>query len=101
MLKDRIQLGAGGGASLWPVLLVMLASALIPTACILWFMNAAMNNERLAIREKLALAYNVRLVEAQSQIDAFWDRRAADLALGPVARSRNSRRGPSGGAAVT
>lgn len=39
--------GTGYGSGLWPVLLSLLV-VLIPTACVLWFLNEAVQNERLA-----------------------------------------------------
>lgn len=60
---------------------LILAAVLVPTACVLWFMTAAMRNERLAVREKLTLAYTSRLTEAQQQIDEFWDSRADELSI--------------------
>ena len=79
--RNATQLGTGRNWGIWPVLGVLLAAALVPAACVLWFMNAAMLNERLAVREKLTRAYNTRLIEAQQQIDEHWDRRAAELSL--------------------
>lgn len=77
------RLGTGRDRGTWPVLLVLLAAAVAPSGCVLWFMNAAIRNERLAVREKLTQAYHARLVEAQQQIDQFWDRRSAELSLLP------------------
>lgn len=73
----------GRNRGVWPVLGLILAAVLVPTACVLWFMTAAMRNERLAVREKLTLAYTSRLTEAQKQIDEFWDRRAGELVMQP------------------
>ena len=39
--------------SLWPVVGLMLLAVAVPTACVLWFMTAAMRNERLAVQQKL------------------------------------------------
>ncbi|MBL7215119.1 MAG: HAMP domain-containing histidine kinase [Phycisphaerae bacterium] len=42
----------------------MLAAAVIlPTVCLLWFMNQAVKNERLAVRQKLIDAYKQQLKE--------------------------------------
>jgi hypothetical protein len=43
----------GQGRGVWPVLAVLLAAVVVPAACVLWFMNVAMRNERLAVRQKL------------------------------------------------
>jgi hypothetical protein len=45
MFGRGTHLGTGhalGGA--WPVMLILLAAALVPAGCVLWFMNAAMRN---------------------------------------------------------
>jgi len=72
--RNSTHSGMGRNRGVWPVLGLILAAVLVPTACVLWFMTAAMRNERLAVREKLTLAYTGRLTEAQQQIDEFWDR---------------------------
>ncbi len=79
--RNSTQLGTGRNRGIWPVLGLILAAVLVPTACVLWFMTAAMRNERLAVREKLTLAYTSRLTEAQQQIDEFWDHRADELSI--------------------
>jgi signal transduction histidine kinase len=77
------ELGTGRNRGIWPVLALILAAVLVPTACVLWFMSAAMRNERLAVRETLTQAYASRVIEAQQQLDAFWDRRAGEISLRP------------------
>ncbi len=44
---------ADRGSGVWLVLFMLLAAVVVPTACVLWFMNAAVRNERLAVRQKL------------------------------------------------
>jgi len=39
------------------VILLLAAAVLLPTVCLLWFMNQAVKNERLAIRQKLVDHY--------------------------------------------
>ncbi|MCL2330048.1 MAG: hypothetical protein FWC56_01970, partial [Phycisphaerae bacterium] len=70
--------GMGQNWGVWPVLLVVLISALVPIACVLWFMNAAMRNERLAVRQRLADAYHQRIEQAQHDITVFWQQRMID-----------------------
>jgi signal transduction histidine kinase len=64
---------------LWPVLAMLLAAALLPTACVLWFMGEAMRNERLASRQKLLEAYRAPLERVRARLDAHWDQRAGEL----------------------
>lgn len=44
-----------------PVLFTLLLGILLPTACVLWFMTQAMNNEQLAIQQKLLNLYRGQL----------------------------------------
>jgi signal transduction histidine kinase len=43
-----------------------------PTAGILWFMNQAMQNEHLAVRQRLADAYQPKLQTAAARVSAYW-----------------------------
>ncbi|MHC4591174.1 MAG: ATP-binding protein [Planctomycetota bacterium] len=61
------------------MLLLLLLVVLVPTACLLWFMNAAMRNERMAVRQKLADAYRPYLDTATRRINEHWHRRADAL----------------------
>jgi len=75
---DRQNLGTGRPSGLWLMLLLLLA-ALVPSVCLLWFMNQAVRNERLAVRQKLAEAYRANLVLVQNQLDLYWRQTAAAL----------------------
>jgi signal transduction histidine kinase len=74
---------AGSGAShdkgLWLVLLLLLVVILVPTAGLLWFMNKAVENERLAVRQKLAAAYRGHLFIVQERLADYWKEKAAAL----------------------
>jgi signal transduction histidine kinase len=60
------------------VLLALLV-VLIPTACVLWFLNEAVHNERLAARQKLLEAYRGQLPLLRDRLDAYWRRQAEAL----------------------
>jgi len=49
---------------LWWVVSLLAASLILPTVCLLWFMTAAVRNERLAMRQKLSEIYQNRLETA-------------------------------------
>ena len=68
-LGAKLSLGAGRPSGSWLMLLLLLA-ALVPSVCLLWFMNQAVRNERLAVREKLAEAYRANLAVMQNQLEA-------------------------------
>ena len=52
---------------------------LAPAACVLWFTNEAITNQRDAAREKLAEAYRGQLQLVRDRLDADWEKRAAGL----------------------
>ena len=51
----------GRDPRLWPMLSLLLIVVLVPTACLLWFMNRAIDNERLAMRSDLEDAPTVAI----------------------------------------
>ncbi|HEV3415435.1 MAG TPA: HAMP domain-containing sensor histidine kinase [Pirellulales bacterium] len=65
-------------SSLAPALLLVLLVAL-PTAAMLWLMNEAMQNERLAVRPRLADAYRGQLEIVRQQVVAAWRRSLAEI----------------------
>ena len=71
-------LGAGRSSGLGLMLLLLL-TVLVPSVCLLWFMNQAVRNERLAVRQKLADAYRVNLSLVQNQLEAYWRQAAGVL----------------------
>ncbi len=71
--------GTGHDVSRWLVLLFLALGVAAPAACVLWFMNEAMTNQRDAAREKLAVAYRGQLQLMREKLDADWEKRAADL----------------------
>ena len=60
----------------WPLLLLLLTVVLLPTACLLWLMTKAIDNERLAVRQILAETCRGQLVRLRSQWDEHWQTRA-------------------------
>jgi signal transduction histidine kinase len=77
-ISSKLTIGAGRPSGSWLMLLLLLA-VLVPSVCLLWFMNQAVQNERLAVRQKLADAYRVNLAVMQSQLEAHWRQAGAAL----------------------
>src|SRR3989339_2257243 len=50
----------------WVILLLVIA-VVLPTVCLLWFMTAAVKNERLAVRQKLVDTYKQQLDEIANE----------------------------------
>jgi signal transduction histidine kinase len=63
----------------WWLTLLLLLVVLVPSGGLLWFMNQAMRNERLAVRQKLVEAYRGHLTLAQERLESYWKQHAADL----------------------
>ena len=61
---------------LWVVVTGLLAAVLVPTVFVLWFMSAAMRNERLAVRQRLVEVCQVQLLEARRQLGDRWGAKA-------------------------
>ncbi len=71
--------GTGHDYSRWLVLLFLALGVAAPAACVLWFMNEAVINQRDAARQRLSEAYRGQLQLARGRLDADWDKRASDL----------------------
>jgi signal transduction histidine kinase len=69
----------GHAPSSWPVLLALLGAALFPSVCVLWFMQAAMSNEQLAMRQRLMDVFRQHLVLVRQQLDEQWTRKMQAL----------------------
>src|SRR5262245_28551302 len=70
-LLKRAFARTGRDSDVWPVALLLFA-VLVPAACLLWFMSAAMRNERLAAQQKLADAYRARLSDSRQRLQQYW-----------------------------
>ena len=55
------------------MLLIIALAVLIPTACVLWFMNEAIKNERLAVNQKLVNIYQHQLRASSKKFQQKWD----------------------------
>ncbi len=64
--------GAGDGRRLWPVFSILILGVVLPSAGVLWFMNEAMQNEHLAVRQRLADLYESQLRVAAGRMQSFW-----------------------------
>ena len=62
----------------WVVLLLAVA-VILPTVCLLWFMNQAVKNEHLAVKQKLTDAFNQQLEIIRRRIDDLWTVQITEL----------------------
>ena len=56
----------------WLILIIVVIGVMAPTAGVLWFMSQAMQNERLAVRQRLTDAYQSQLQLAAARVNDFW-----------------------------
>ena len=67
-MRRAWRIGTGHDSALWPVLLLLLV-VLVPTVGLVWLLRAAMENERLAVRQRLADVYQEQLAFAKRRIE--------------------------------
>ena len=75
----RLQTGSDRG--FWTVLALVLLAVLIPTGCLLYFMNQAIGTQRQFAQQQLGEAYQAQLRLVAERIDSFWEQRGRDLDL--------------------
>jgi len=74
----RILARGGRDSDVWPIVLLLFA-VLVPAVCLLWFMSAAMRNERFAARQKLEEVYRGQLAAVQADLDRHWKEAVSEL----------------------
>jgi signal transduction histidine kinase len=77
----RGMIETGRRRELWLALLVLAAAVLVPTAFVLWFMAAAMRNERAAVRQQLTDTYREQALSAWRKIEEHWIARRGELSI--------------------
>jgi signal transduction histidine kinase len=63
----------------WLVSLFLILGVLLPTGCVLWFMNDAATSQAAAARQSVTEAYRNQLPLLRDRVEAYWQTRAADL----------------------
>lgn len=71
--------GEGRDRGFLTMVCLLLLAVLVPTGCVLYFMNEAIGREREAAARTMSEAYAVTLRGIADSIDALWQRRSADL----------------------
>ena len=64
----------------WPALSILILGVVLPSAGVLWFMNEAMHNEQLAVRQRLAELYQSQLESAAGRLRYHWQEKISQLA---------------------
>ena len=78
-MRPFLQRRFRSGDNTWLVLTLLVAIVIVPTACLLWFLNRAVQNERLAVRQRLMAVYRSQLTTVQEKLEAYWQRKADEL----------------------
>src|SRR2546429_6802900 len=68
-----------GASQGYGLMLIALLVVLVPSICLVWFMNRAVQNERLAVQQKLVEAYRGHLTLAQERLGKHLRDLASDL----------------------
>lgn len=63
----------------WFMLLFLFLGVLVPTACVLWFMNEASRNQAESARQNVREAYRNQLRFVRDRLDEFWTSRATAI----------------------
>jgi len=56
-------------------MLLLVLTVVVPTIWVLWFMNQAMQNQRLAVRQKLGDVYRGQLASVKKRLESSWRER--------------------------
>ena len=71
--------GAIENRAAWLAPLVLLFGVLVPTVCVLWFMNEAARTQSDSARQSIADAYRGQLWLIRDRVDSYWAARATAL----------------------
>jgi len=59
--------------------MLLVAIVIVPTACLFWFLDKAVRNERLAVRQKLVEAYRAQITLVQEKLEGYWRQKVEEL----------------------
>ena len=63
----------------WLVALFLILGVLLPTGCVLWFMNEAATSQAAAARQSVTEAYRNQLPLLRDRVEAYWQTRAVEV----------------------
>jgi signal transduction histidine kinase len=85
-----LTLRAPSDRSAWLVVLLVIC-LLLPAACVLWFLNEAVNTQSAAARQRVLEAYRGQLRLVRSRVDAHWRSQVARLSVAATAEQQFAR----------
>ena len=63
---------SGGGPGVATVVVMVVLAALVPAGCVLWFLNAAMENQQLTVRQRLSEVYRGQFDARKDGLLSAW-----------------------------
>jgi signal transduction histidine kinase len=69
------------------LLALLLVAVVVPSACVLWFMNEAVTNQAMATQRTVVDAYRGQLRLVRGRLNEYWQSRAAGLESGLTANA--------------
>lgn len=79
-MSKWLKMGSSASLGLWPMVAVIVIAVSVSTISVLWFMNRAVQNERLAVRQTLTEVYRGQLASLARRLVAFGENQTAALA---------------------
>jgi signal transduction histidine kinase len=61
-----------GASDTGSIVILVLLAAFIPAGCVLWFLNAAMENQQLAVRQRLTDVYKSNFDAHKDELSRIW-----------------------------
>jgi len=74
MVRSVTTTASGRGAGVGTMVVMVLLAALVPAGCVLWFLNAAMENQQLAVRQRLSEVYRSQFDARRDGLLSAWNR---------------------------
>ena len=61
-----------GASDVGTMVIMVLMAAFVPAGCVLWFLNAAMENQQLAVKQRLTEVYRSQFDARKDGLTVFW-----------------------------
>ena len=61
-----------GASDVGTMVIMVLLAAFVPAGCVLWFLDAAMENQQLAVKQQLTDVYRGQFDARKDGLNAFW-----------------------------
>jgi len=72
MVRPVTTTASDGASDVGTMVIMVLLAALVPAGCVLWFLGAAMENQQLAVRQRLSDVYRGQFDARKKSLTSFW-----------------------------